>query len=357
MDQPRLSESSRDPVLVTDDHHLAQLACDVATAAGVPLRTLAPSRQDEEHLRQEIVATRLALVGRDCAQALLAPRRDAVLVSASDDPQLWQLADDLQIRRVVVLPDGRAWLANLLQRPADSTVVAVCGATGGVGASTLAAALALARPDGWLVDADPVGAGSADVLGITPGTSWAEITSAAGELRPALLDAALPRFRSTRVVTWAPGAPEELALHDLGRLLAGARSAAAWVVVDPGRRKPQDATAVWRLVDRVVVLVGTAPRSVVAAARQLQMLRSADIPATLVIRGSRKGLAPAQIAECLGLPDAPLWPAVRELPDAADRGDLAHALRSRRMRRAVGAVLMAVGDGAGDSLRVQPVRS
>jgi secretion/DNA translocation related CpaE-like protein len=350
------SYGARDPVLITDDDNVAQLAGDIAAAAGAPLRILFPSREAPDHLRQESMATRLALVGRDCARVVVAARRDAVLVCTRDDPQLWQLAHDLGTRRVVVLPDGRAWLTNLLQRPATSVVLAVSGATGGIGASTLAAALAVALPNSWLVDADPMGAGSADVLGIALGaSSWPEIISAAGELHPAALAASLPQVHGAKVVTWPPGVPQDLTLNDVGRVLAAGRAAAAWVVVDAGRRQPADATAVWRLVDQVVVLVGTAPRSVVAAAGQLHMLRAADVPATLVIRSARTGLAPAQIAECLGLSDVLLWPDLREVPEAADRGDLPHALRGRRVRRAVDAVLASVrsGPGAGDRPGVQ----
>src|SRR5579875_2141374 len=81
-------------------------------------------------------------------------------------------------------------------------VVAVLGGSGGVGASTFAAALATAAGRAVLVDCDPLGGGIDVLLGVeaVPGARWSGLRVNGGRLDPHALDEGLPRWRDVRVL-------------------------------------------------------------------------------------------------------------------------------------------------------------
>ena len=111
-------------------------------------------------------------------------------------------------------------------------VIAVVGACGGVGTSTLAAAVAHAvRRHGQsavLVDLDVPGPGLDVFLGIEdePGARWPELGTARGDVDGDGLLAALPRWRSVPVLSGSrvsSGGPEDAVVVDVctGLLRAG----------------------------------------------------------------------------------------------------------------------------------------
>src|SRR4051812_8372193 len=112
----------------------------------------------------------LVLVGTDAlatgaVRAL--PRRPGVVVVATRELPAadWAGAVEIGAERVAVLPDDESWLlarsTAAVRSPVERGWLAVVGGScGGAGASTVAAALALAAaPRGTLVDAHPRGAG------------------------------------------------------------------------------------------------------------------------------------------------------------------------------------------------------
>ncbi|WP_166845036.1 septum site-determining protein Ssd [Isoptericola sp. BMS4] len=119
------------------------------------------------------------------------------------------------------VPPGAAGDAGPFARPGTalraSRTVAVLGACGGAGTSTLAAALAHAlRGSGEravLVDLDVPGAGADVLLGIEdePGARWPELAAARGDVDGEGLVAALPRWRRVPVLsgTRAQAAPPD----------------------------------------------------------------------------------------------------------------------------------------------------
>ncbi|MFC7878719.1 hypothetical protein, partial [Isoptericola sp. NPDC057391] len=102
--------------------------------------------------------------------------------------------------------------------------VAVVGACGGAGVSTLAAALAQglrrAEEGAVLVDLDLPGPGADVLLGIEdePGARWPELAAARGDVDGVGLVAALPRWRAVPVLSGArlsPARPDDAVVVDV----------------------------------------------------------------------------------------------------------------------------------------------
>lgn len=196
-------------------------------------------------------------------------------------------------------PDDR----GVVGTPARAVVVGVVGACGGVGASTLAAAVAAAgTQDGLLavlVDARHAGAGIDVLLGIEqePGLRWADLHDARGEVDPGRLLDLLPRWAGVHVLSTdrARGLarPDEVE-HDVLRAVV---SAADLVVLDlPAGR----VAGLARSCD-VAVVVARCETLSVAGAQSLGA-DLATVPSGLVCRRSAAGrLLPHDVAAAAGL--------------------------------------------------------
>src|SRR3954469_13289994 len=97
----------------------------------------------------------------------------------------------------------------MASRGGASIVVGVTGGSGGVGASTFAAVLAMVARPAVLVDLDPVGGGADVLLGIEahPGARWSGVRLDGGRLEPTLLADGLPRWRDVAVLAADSGEP------------------------------------------------------------------------------------------------------------------------------------------------------
>ena len=156
--------AARPLVVSTDEELLDDLLRLLAAAGAEPeLATAGPA------LRRAHRDAPLVLLGADAltgAAVRALPRRPGVVVvSGRPLPATgWAAAVEVGAERVAVLPEDEAWLlarsAAAAQVPAErGWLVAVGGSCGGAGASTVAAAVALAAAPGvLLVDADPWGA-------------------------------------------------------------------------------------------------------------------------------------------------------------------------------------------------------
>ena len=223
------------PLLVSTDADLIDDVLRLAAANGV-----------EVHLATETDAARsrwqlapLVLVGADAAAALagagMGRRRDVVLVSRAPSPDDWQWAVAIGAEHVVSIPDGERWLIDRLAdcgegAPRDGSVVAVIAGSGGAGASTLAATLALgaaARSQRvLLVDGDCLGGGLDVLMGIeeAPGVRWSDLLEARGRLGAAALDQALPHVSGVTVLSWGRAGPTALPVDVVAAVLdAGVR--------------------------------------------------------------------------------------------------------------------------------------
>jgi hypothetical protein len=136
-----------------------------------------------------------------------------VVCTGLDDPGLAVARE--QCAHVVALPSGRPWLVRLL-RPVDSGpvsaahVIAVVGARGGAGATTVTAGLAAAA-DGpvVVVDADPSGPGIDAVAGLedSAGIRWTDLVGVRGGLPDTALRGRLPRTGSVDWLATPAGTP------------------------------------------------------------------------------------------------------------------------------------------------------
>ncbi|RBY83481.1 septum site-determining protein Ssd [Blastococcus sp. TF02A-30] len=261
----------------------------------------------------------LVLLGADAlggAQVRELPRRPGVVVVTRGQlpaPE-WAAAVEVGAERVVALPDDEAWLlarvADALRGTAErGRVLAVGGACGGAGASTLATALALtAGPGSVLVDADRWGGGLDLLLGAerTDGVRWPELGGLRGRVAGDALRAALPEVSGVHVVsasrTDGPPVPEEA----VRAVVAAARDDGCPVVVDlprPGTDGICGTThAVLAEADLALLVVPARLRAATAARLMVAAERSPWADAQLVLRRVPGGLLADEVADAVGRP-------------------------------------------------------
>lgn len=208
-------------------------------------------------------------------------------------------------------------------------MIGVVGGSGGVGASTFAAALALAAPAGVLFDADPLGGGIDVLLGMEhePGPRWSDVRVSGGYLNPGLLADQLPRWGPVAVlaVDGPPPQPGEAA-----QVLVACAELGV-VAVDLGRAPTPLRAAVLELCT-VVVLLARAEVAPLAAAHAIRAGIDATVGAVL-----RPGCVPLDRAAHL-VGAVPLG----RLPDVSV------AMRGGRIARRICQVAAGVLDGADD---------
>ncbi|MFN3339467.1 MAG: chromosome partitioning protein [Dietzia sp.] len=246
---------------------------------------------------------------------------------------------------VVRLPSGTADLVGALMAPVAAdrgAMVAVVGAVGGCGASTLAAAIAVRAADSGralLVEADPRGTGIDLVLGTEsePGLRVEDVRAELGGPDPDALWGAVPAAETgCRVLARDRGREAGDSAPDgaLGAALAH-RAAGGLVVCDAGGYAGGD--PVLARADLVVVVTRADLQGAVAAGRTADDLRGV----TLVIRTQRGDpLHAADVADSAGITRWHVLPEVRAVRHLAGSGDLGRALgrgRGGRVRR-LGAV-------------------
>jgi len=320
----------------------------------------------------------LIVVGADLARALVRPpvRRDRVLlVDRYDDrAALNETAVALGAEHVVVLPDDQAWLVDQVAAAGEGrptgVVLPVVGCRGGAGASTLVAALARQAVDVGLscvvVDADPTGADLDVLLDMAdePGLRWPDLVVSGGRLPAEPLAAALPRRAGVAVL--CAGMPADVPLLAGTRASQGSSGAPApssWLP-DGGLAPAVDALA--RAFDLVVLdvprwlpgecryaveagdlllLVTTADLRGVASARRVRAeLASCARPARLVVRTTRSGVDPEDVADLVPAPLAATLRHDRRVAGDGARGELVVRSSLRRTARRVLATLATAGD-------------
>ena len=190
-------------------------------------------------------------------------------------------------------------------------VIGVVGARGGVGASTLAAALARRLAGGRggrvaLADLDGAGGGIDVLLGVegAQGLRWPDLHGARGEVSGAELTAVLPRWSGVTVLSAdraRPGAPRAEVVADVLDALAASHDE---LVLDLGRGELAGRGSLERCAV-VLVLAARDLRSVagVLALRAAVLGAVADV--RLVVRGPAPGgLGVLELAHVVDLPVA-----------------------------------------------------
>ena len=331
---PALPPSSRPPrpLVVSSDEELVDDLLRLLAAAGAEaeLATGGPA------LRRAHREAPLVLLGADALSSEVLrtlPRRPGVVVVSVGDlpPPGWAAAVEVGAERVAVLPDDEAWLldrsAAAVRPPVRrGPLVVVGGACGGAGASTVAAALALAAPEGAvLVDVDPWGGGLDLLLGAehVDGLRWPDLTGLRGRMSGEALLAALPAVGSARLVSAGREVAGPVPDEALATVVDTVRASGQLVVADIPRPGPAGLgpgpQALLADADLALLVVPARLRAATAARVLVTPDGSPWAPARLVVRSVPGGLTPEDVEEVVGRP------VLEEL--CHDRGAVARAER------------------------------
>ena len=333
----------RRPLLMTRDESIINAVQRLAAAAGVDADVDAVGRGSWS-------TAPLVLIGTDVAADLAAmhlPRRPGVIVvgvgalattpgpgpvSPRGQDGIWREALALGAEHVIVLPEADAWLVQRLGETADGPtrtgrIVAVLGASGGCGASTLATALAIAAAGSvgrtLLIDGAPDGGGLDLILGAesVPGIRWPDLGDARGRLSSRTLDQALPHPHGIALLSHArplAHAPEPEAIASV---LDAARRGYDLVIVDLDDRRSAFAAHVLEHADTVIVIMAASVRGIAAGLGAVEALSVLPGRIVIALRLFAKGISAQDARLALGgrehvvLPDSP---AVGQRANAGD---------------------------------------
>lgn len=276
--------------------------------------------------------------------------RGAVVVALADHADAWDTAARFGASAVVVLPHAAAWLADIISRSAGAElprttgrVYGVVGATGGVGASTVACWLAdhfAARgTDTALVDGDPLGAGLDLALGeeTADGLRWPELNQFSGTVAADQLWAAMPRLDALRYLSWDRRATHAQTVP-MATVIAALRGAAAVQVVDLCR-SDLERQAYW--CDAVLVLAPRTVRGILAAEHTVR--RCAPVPAVSAVCGVNVAdVEPPVVAEAAGVPCVAAVAFDARVPQHLDDGTVLRRGRRTRHAKAVAQIARAL---------------
>lgn len=225
------------------------------------------------------------------AFAVLADQRSALAVGPG--PNIFTVTADIASTspNAFILPAQSVDLLKALgslavQERAPSThgkVIAVLGAGGGVGASTLAAAICRSAPEPTLIDAHRFSGGLDLILGIeeAPGARWGEIDLGDGTVAREDLRRALPTTSDgIAVLTFARTTvadPFVLGAEDVSHAVRAVAGAGVTVVDTPFPLLPS-------ACDLAVIVTVPELRPVSAAARLVAECNAAGVPHVVLLR-------------------------------------------------------------------------
>lgn len=333
------------PVLaITEDAAMLVRFERVAAAAGARMDRCAPG--DMSWRRAGVVLVDAA-VAEDLAQRLSQqpvprqPHSRQLIVVATDEVTGPQWAACVALGAVRVHPPGAAdeelvrLVADCADGPGDGlrtvanrgggaarwardstgtgAIVAVMGACGGAGATSLACAVALAARRSsratMICDLDPHGVGVEVALGIerADGAGWADITSSRGRLPAEALHRALPALPGGRipvsVLGYSGGPRDAVPAELLVAVLDAGRRAGDIVIVDVPRYGGAAADAAIASADLTALVTTADVRGCYAAVHAVRTLRELGAATGLVVRGPAPGgVGAVEIAEVTGLP-------------------------------------------------------
>lgn len=279
----------------------------VVLAGGPSLRSMTPSPG-------------VAVVGVSADHDLASVARGALHCRAHDVLS-WPEERDL-FRSILREAAARARLGAA---GSDGRIVAVAGARGGAGTTTVAALLARAISGSAIVDLDPSG-GQAAFLADGAEPTFADVLAAIEDLDPRSFAAALVPHAAGRALCASPRATAPHA-RQAERLLALLRATVPVAVCDLGRGDTEAARTVQSAAD--VALIVCAPD--VASMRGARALATPD-PQVVLNRAARMRLSARDVSRVLGARPAAVVPF-----DAAVRrtGEAGRLPRRGPARRAV----------------------
>jgi secretion/DNA translocation related CpaE-like protein len=292
------------------------------------------------------------LVGSDAVTGPRLPRREGVHLVATPpyDSDVWRQAVEIGATSVLQLPREEHVVVRELTEAAEAfssgATIAVVGARGGVGASSLALALGLTAVrrsvSSVVVDLDVRGGGLDLVVGAedVDGLRWDDIGPVEGRLATTAFTGSLPRVHG-------------LALLSCGRF-GRALPASVDAVIDASRRAfaarildvPRDGSADAAVMgaDCAVIVVSADVRGC-AAGHVVAASLSALVPRVRVAvrTGAGSSLQPDEVADAVGFP----WvTAIADDPSARtayERGDAPSLRRRGPWAQSCSAILDDVG--------------
>ncbi len=336
--EPGSHSHGQRPHLITQDPDITSELLRLAAAAGIELEVLA----DAASGRGAWGAAPLILIGADLAGSLAAlhvARRPGVVVvsaphrlDALPDSALWRDAVAVGAEQVVQLPDADGWLIKRLGETADGpsrggTITAVTSATGGSGASTLAAGLALASQESsgraLLIDGDSGGGGIDLLLGSeeVQGIRWPDLAQAEGRVSAVTLDYALPHAGGLAVLSHGRMLAQPISQAALSAVIDSGVRGYHQIVIDAPRSTWESAPEMLERADRVLLVVPARVRAIAAAAQAAPWLRGVNPALTVIVRSVPKGVAIRDVERALAAHDLLTLPDHPALATRADRGE------------------------------------
>ncbi|MGI9135599.1 MAG: septum site-determining protein Ssd [Candidatus Nanopelagicales bacterium] len=303
------------PLLVSTDTELIDECSRLAAVSGAELHVIAHARMD----RSRWVNAPIVLIDvAESAGGSELPRRSGVIVVTrgsheSVDPAAWRAAVTIGAEQVACLPEAESWLIERLSASADEPsregrILAVMPATGGAGASTLAAACAVEAASrgnsSLLVDGDRLGGGIDLVLGgeEAVGIRWPELADTRGRLAPAAFRQALPVVDGAAVLSWdREGSPEATPESWNAVLDASTRGFDLTVIDLPRHLGPAPAEVLSR-ARPLILVVSARVRGAIAAARCLEEVSALTGEIRVIVRERPGGVRPESIGQILGVP-------------------------------------------------------
>jgi hypothetical protein len=268
----------------------------------------------------------VALVGGGPLRTFRVERGSLVVLSAGDAVADARLGFEAGARAFLRWPDDAHDLVRVAAKaaaaasPGDAgTVIAVAGARGGAGATTIAALLAAAVRDSIVVDLDGAGAGQrAFAPDGTAGTSLERVLAAPV---PEVVERAAEPHAAGRALYREPGDP--VPAESAAAAISAAAHTAPLVVVDVGRLRPSLVSL--QAARRIVVLADD-----VASLRVARAFLDGGGEASFVLnRLRRRGLRAGHVERALGQRPVVVVPPDRRLARAPDLGALPRRAPSR----------------------------
>jgi len=344
---------SIEALLCTADEAIAA----AVSAAGAAVQRSVVRVNEVEALIGRWREARVVLVGADLAVPagrMGLPSRQGVYVLADASAPASALSASVPLGAgTIVLPEGGAWLADVLAGRTGvshgTSRIAVLGGSGGVGASTLAVGLACAgRRLGApaLVDLDALGGGVDLLLGAerVPGWRWDRLRAARGQIGE--LGGQVPAAAGVTLVSMAREDASAVTRDAVAAVLASLARSSALVVMDVGRCLDAGAREALRAADRTVLVCAQDVRGVASA--RMTLAASEVGGAGVVVRLRRGGaIRSAEVAAALGLPLLGTIPPDGALVAAAERGVPPDRAAGRAWLRACASLLADLGAGKG----------
>ena len=315
-------------VVAATDATTREAAARWAAALGAVAEPAASVAEARRHWADAPAVVVDAAMARALVEAEVARRPHVVLVDpdVGHRDEVWRTAVRLGAA-LVCRPDADAQqevlelLAAALEGRAEACVLAVVGAVGGAGASTVAAGVALASARrSWrtvLCDLDPCG-GIDLVLGAEAeeGARWDTLDVGGGRLPAGALVDVLPRHRDVSFLTRSrDGAAVE---PEPRAIVSAARRAADLVVLDVPRHP--SALPILGTAELTLVVVPESVHGIAAARHLLTAVRASAGTVVVVGRGLPGGLGRGSIGTHLSVPVVARTAHRRAVPRAVASG-------------------------------------